>query len=245
MSVRRLALGIAIGVVCATPTLTAAIAVEPLTPETTTLSDEAIDKRLRFIEERLQASRLHGQIWYWGWMTVNAGGAIATGVMAGLSDDHDDVVNNAVSSGLAVIGVGDLIFRPLDARLGDAPIAALPEATRAERIDKLRAAEVLLRGNAERADERTSWAVHAANLGLNTAGGVLIGALGDPKDAAISAAANFVGGVAYILTQPAAPARDWQSYQAMTAGGTAAAPVLALSLEPNGQGAGLRMRLTW
>ena len=223
----------------------AAIAADALTPADTTLSDEVIDRRIRFIAERLEARRLHGQIWYWGWMVVNAGGAIGTGIAAGLANDRDDIVSNAVSAGLAAIGVADLVFRPLTARLGAAPIEQLPEATRAERIDKLRAAEALLRSNAERAEERTSWVVHAANLGINAAGGVIIGVLGDPKDAAISAAANFAGGIAYILTQPAGPARDWQAYQALAAERTATAPTLALSVAPNRRGAGLRMTLTW
>jgi hypothetical protein len=220
-------------------------AADALTPADTALPDEVIDKRLRFLEERLGARRLHGQIWYWGWMAVNGGGAVATGIMAGLSNDRDDVVTNAVSAGLATIGVADLLLRPLNARLGAEPIEGLPEATRTERIDKLRAAEALLHGNAERAEERTSWVVHAANLGINAAGGVIIGVLGNTKDAAISAAANFAGGIAYILTQPGGPARDWRDYQALAAERTATAPTLAVSLAPNPRGAGLRMTLAW
>ncbi len=223
----------------------AAIADDALTPADTTLSDEVIDKRISFLEDKLEASRLHGQIWYWGWMAINGGGAIYTGIAAGLSHDQDDIVSNAVSGGLAAIGVADLVFRPLDARLGAAPVEGLPEATRAERIDKLRAAEALLRANAERAEERTSWTMQAANLGINAAGGVIIGVLGDPKDAAISAAANFIGGIAYLLTQPAGPARDWRAYQALVAERTAAVPTLSVSLAPNPRGAGLRMTMTW
>ena len=222
-----------------------AAADDALTPADTTLPDDVIDKRIRFIEERLEARRLHGQIWYWGWMAVNGGGAVYTGIAAGLANDQDDIVSNAVSGGLAAVGVADLVFRPLTARLGAAPIEGLPEATRAERIEKLRSAEALLRANAERAEERTSWTMQAANLGINAAGGVIIGVLGDPKDAAISAAANFVGGIAYLLTQPAGPARDWQAYQALAAERTATAPTLAVSLAPTARGAGLRMTVSW
>jgi hypothetical protein len=245
-SLRRLAAVLAVaffGGVATAPSVSPAA--EPLTPAETTLPDEVIDKRLRFIEERLEKRRLHGQIWYWAWMAVNTGGAVGTGIMAGLSNDQDDIVSNAVSGALAALGVADLVFRPLEARHGAAPIEALPESTRTERIDKLRAAEALLHGNAERAEERTSWVVHAANLGINAAGGVIIGVLGDPKDAAISAAGNFLGGIAYILTQPGGPARDWQAYQALAAERTATAPILAVSLAPHPRGAGLRMTLAW
>ena len=40
------------------------------------LSDADIDRRLRFLEERLQGSQTHGQIWYWSWMTITGGRAL-------------------------------------------------------------------------------------------------------------------------------------------------------------------------
>ncbi len=138
------------------------------------LSDAAIVERLRFIEDRLDASRLHGQVWYWSWMAINGGSTVGLGIAAGLSRHEDDQVNNGVQAGVAAIGVADLLLRPLEARLGAAPIAELPEATRTEKLAKLRAAEAQLRANAERAEERTSWLMHAGNVALNGAAGGII-----------------------------------------------------------------------
>lgn len=214
-----------------------------LTPLETTLSDAAIEERIRFIEERLDDRQLHGQIWYWSWLTINSVSAVGLGVFAGLADNSDDRVNDGVNAGIAAIGVADVLFRPLDARLGAAPIRGLPDATREEKIEKLRAGEKLLRSNAERADERTDWTMHAMNLGVATAAGLAIGLAGDPKDAAISAAANAVGGVIYLLSEPAGPADDWKAYQTMTGRHEATADVrLTVNMLPGGGRLGLAYR---
>jgi hypothetical protein len=208
------------------------------------LPDSVLDTRIRFIETRLEASRQHGQIWYWSWMAVNAGSVVGLGIAAGLTNDHDAAVNNAVSAGVAALGVADLVLRPLDARLGAAPIAHLPEATHAEKLAKLERAEAQLRANAARAEDRTSVALHAANLGVATASGVIVGVLGRPRDAAISSAANLLGGIAYLLTQPAGPAEDWRAYQALVSG-QARAPAVEVRLSGSRQGAGLALALSW
>lgn len=214
-----------------------------LTPVDTTLSDAVIDERIRFIEERLDERQLHGQIWYWSWLTINSVSAVGLGVFAGLADDLDGRVNDGVNAGIAAMGVADVLFRPLEARLGASPIRGLPDATREEKIDKLRSAEALLRSNAERADERTSWTMHAANLGVATAAGLAIGLAGDPKDAAISAAANVVGGVIYLLSEPAGPADDWKAYQQMTGKHAAMADVrVSVNMLPGGGRVGLAYR---
>lgn len=223
--------------------LPARAADDPVTPLDTTLSDEVIEARIRFIEERLDARQLNGQIWYWSWMTLNGGAMVGLGIAAGLADDNDDRVNNGVNAGLAAMGVGDLLFRPLEARFGAEPIRGLPEATRQEKIDKLRAAERLLRANAERAEERTSWTMQGRSLAVAAVSGLAIGLAGDPKDAAISAVANALGGVAYLLTAPAGPADDWEAYERMTGKHEATADVrLTVNMLPGGGRLGLAYR---
>ncbi|QNT69747.1 hypothetical protein HQ394_10990 [Defluviicoccus vanus] len=123
-----------------------AAAERELTPLDTKLSDAAIDARIRFIEERLDASKMHGQIWYWSWLSVNSVSAVGLGVFAGLADDKDDRVNNGVNAGIAALGVVDVLFRPLQARLGASPVSGLPEETREEKIDKLRAQRGVVAG---------------------------------------------------------------------------------------------------
>lgn len=227
----------------ATAPHTAVAADHDLTPLDTTLSDAAIEERIRFIEGRLDDRQQHGQIWYWSWLTINSVSAVGLGVLAGLSNDPDDRVNDGVNAGIAAMGVADVLFRPLEARLGAAPIRDLPGETREEKIDKLRAAEALLQSNAERAEERTDWRMHAMNLGVATAAGLAIGLAGKPKDAAISAAANAIGGTIYLLSEPAGPADDWKAYQTLRGKSEATADVrLSLNMLPGGGHLGLVYR---
>ncbi len=223
-----------------------AVAAEPTPPAPGGLSDAAIAERLQFIEERLQGSRRHGQIWYWSWMTINAGSAVGLGIAAGLSQREDDQVNNGVQAGVVAIGVADLLLRPLEARFGAAPVDGLPQATAEERLAKLRAAEALLRGNAERAEQRTSWRMHAANVALNGAAGGLIAGFGRPSDGLIAFGTGTFGGVINILTQPAAPATDWQAYQARFGGAAASRETWLVSVAPLAdRGAILALRYSW
>lgn len=224
----------------------AAPAAEPLTPVGTTASDSTLDKRLQFLEDRLEGSRLHGQIWYWSWMTVDSVSAVVLGVQAGLTDHEDDAVNNGVNAGLSVIGIGDLLFRPLEARFGAEPIAGMPETTREQKIAKVRAAETLLHGNAQRADERTSLAMHAGNVGLNAAAGGIVALAGRQTDGLITFATGTLGGVINLLTAPWAPAQDWKDYEAMVGGGAGAPTRWNVALAPVADGgAHLAVLLSW
>ncbi|MGH6903237.1 MAG: hypothetical protein ACREIR_10905, partial [Geminicoccaceae bacterium] len=136
----------------------------------TSLSDAEIERRLDFIEQRLDASKRHARIWYWSWLTMNGGATVALSVASAIADDADDRAAYIPQAALAALGVADLtVIRPLQARLGAEPIRNLPDATRAQRLHKLERAEALLRGNAERAEERRSWLLHLANFGLNAA----------------------------------------------------------------------------
>lgn len=220
------------------PLIAAPVQAEPA------LTDSVIDQRLAFIVERLDARATHGQIWHWSWMTINAGSAIGLGIVAGLADHEDDAVNNGVQAGVAAIGVADLVFRPLEARYGAAPIRVLPENTRAEKLAKLKAAEEQLKRNAARAEERTSFSMHAANVALNAAAGLIIGLAGNPSDGAIAFATGTAGGVVNILTQPAAPAQDWEDYRAFVNRHSRTSD-LQVFLTALPDGALLGMRLTW
>ncbi|MBW1783897.1 MAG: hypothetical protein JRL30_24550 [Deltaproteobacteria bacterium] len=219
---------------CATP-------LPRLRTDNTRLPDALIEKRIRFIEERLDAHKRHGEIWYWSWMVVNSGAVVGLSVAAGVTDDTPDRVDFASQAGLAALGVADLLLRPLEARYGADPIRHLPEATRAEKLAKLRAAEDLLYRNAQRALERKDWVFHFLNLILNAGVGIATGAAGDATQGAISAGAGVVGGEIYILAQPAGPEKDWRQYETMVS--DRSHEKMRLSLRPCDMG--LRMTLRW
>jgi hypothetical protein len=197
-------------------------AAEPPDAARTSLSDAEIERRLDFIEQRLEASKRHAQIWYWSWLTINGGATIALSVAASIADDADDRAAYIPQAALAALGVADLtLIRPLQARLGAEPIRNLPDGTRAQRLAQLERAEALLRGNAERAADRRSWLLHLANFGLNAAAGAVTYATGNASDALISFGSGVAAGEIYIWSEPGAPARDWQDYQRFESGSTA------------------------
>jgi hypothetical protein len=206
-----------------------------------TLPDAVIDQRIRYIEERLDAHKRHGEIWYWSWMAVNSGAVVGLSIAAGVADETPDRVDYASQAGLAALGVADLLFRPLEARYGADPIRQMPETTREEKLAKLQAAEDLLYRNAVRTTERHDWLFHLANLILNAGVGIATGAAGDRTQGAVSAGAGFVGGEIYILAQPAGPEEDWKRYQMMVSDRTE--KKLSLSLQPCDMG--LMMRVRW
>jgi hypothetical protein len=191
---------------------------------TSQLSRAEIERRLAFIENSLDAHRLHAQIWFWSWLTVNAGSTLGLSVGAATAGNAAERVNMIGNAALAALGVGDmLLFRPVNARFGAAPIRALPDATRAQRLRKLEAGENLMRHNAERAEQRYDWTVHAGNFAANALVGGLTWAAGDAQSGVITIVLQTLFGELYIWTDPSGPAKDWRAYQRLKAGGSLAA----------------------
>ncbi|MBK8175690.1 MAG: hypothetical protein IPK66_10620 [Rhodospirillales bacterium] len=217
----------------------------PITPTDTALSDWAIDQRIAYIEQRLDDNRLHGQVWYWSWMTINGGSAAILGIQAGLSNHKDDRINNGVQAGLGAIGVADLLLRPLEARHGADPISDLPDSSRQEKIVKLRAAETQLHRNADRADERYAVVQHAGNVGVNAAAGLIIGLAGKRSDGIIAFVTGVIGGEIQIWSQPWEPADDWQSYKQQYAGQVDRSRLTAFLVPIADGGAEAGLRWTW
>jgi hypothetical protein len=183
------------------------------------LADGEIARRLAFIENSLDAHQRHAQLWFWSWMTVNAGSVVGLSAGAALTDNSAHRVNMIGNAALAALGVGDmLLFRPVDARFGAEPIQALPDATRAERLRKLAVGENLMRRNAARAEQRYDWTVHAGNFAANALVGGLTWAAGDAQSGLITVLVQTLFGELYIWTDPSGPAKDWQEYQRLSAG---------------------------
>jgi hypothetical protein len=127
-------------------------------------------------------------------------------------------VNDISQAVLSASGIGDLLFRPFNARFGAAPIRALPEATAEERRQKLARAEALLRGNAERAALRTSWQHHLVDAAPNWVAGLIVWAAGDGRQGAIAALTGTLGSEAQIWTEPGGPVHDLEDYERFRAG---------------------------
>lgn len=240
---KRVAKGLLIVICClgAAPVVMAAGEASLNNANNAALSNEAIDQRIRFIENRLDAHQMNGEIWYWSWMTINGGSMVGYGIAATNASDQESRVNYAAQSTLGAIGVADLLFRPLEARHGTGPIRHLPESNREEKLAKLHAAEDLLHANAQRAAERYHWGIHLANFLLNAAAGAATGIAGDPGGGVVTAILGTLGGEAFIWTEPAGPEKDWKKYQEMAAGRTSGR--IKCSVQPAGPG--LMVRIRW
>lgn len=178
------------------------------------LSEAAIDERLRFLEDRLDAERTHAAYWQWGWMGVRGGGTIASALLATErdGDDQADDIVNATTNGIRLMA---LLLRPIEARLGTHAIRSMPTHSVAQKQNKLLVAEALLERNAERARERTSWRAHLTNLAFNAAAFGFIAGFGNMEDAAISGGSGAVAGSLQLWSQPGRATRDWLGYQAL------------------------------
>jgi hypothetical protein len=219
-------------------------AAEPAPADHASLSDAQIDQRIQFLEQRLDDSRTHGQIWYWSWFAINGGSMVGNGIVAGMSGQHDDRVNYWTGAALGAIGVADLLLRPLEARYGADPVRGLPEATREEKLAKLRAAEDQLQRNAERAEQRTQVLPYVGNAGLALAAGLVVGLWGEEGSGIQTGVSTLIGGALNILSQPGRPEQDWESYLATTGGRTAGVDVdvVLATFEDGGK---VNLRLRW
>jgi hypothetical protein len=243
---KRLALSIGIilviqGIVLGVASVGAAV---PAPAEHASLSDAQIDQRIQFLEQRLDDSRTHGQIWFWSWMTVNAGSVVGNGTAAAMSGQHDDRVNHWTGAALGAIGVADQLLRPLEARYGAAPVRGLPETTREQKLAKLRAAEDQLRRNAERAEQRTQVVPYLGNAGLALAAGLVVGLWGEVGAGIKTGISTVVGGALNLWTEPGRPAQDWNDYLAMT-GRRIAGVEVDVVMTAYEDGGKLNLRLRW
>lgn len=199
-------------------------------------SDEEVERRLAFIEARLDRHRTHARVWQWSWTAVNGGAAIGLGVLGALADSDEDRVNLFTQSALGLVGLADLHWmRRMPARDGFDPMRRMPAATPAERRVQLERAEAMLRRAAARPSGRSHWWLHLGNVALNTAVGLGVWAAGDGTGGLISAASGVVGGELYLWSEPYGWKDDLRDYERFVSGTSAAPePRWSLTLGPGG-----------
>ena len=155
------------------------------------LSDAEIQRRLTFIEERLDDQQFHAAAWEYGWLTIVGGGGIAAATLAATEEEGSThQINQIAQAGKAMIGVTYLSLNPMPATCGADPIREMPTATREERMEQLTAAENLLARTAERAHNRYSWWLHIGTVFINAAAAAPAFAYGDEG---LAAQSFFIG----------------------------------------------------
>ena len=219
---------------------TAAIAADALTAQVPTrampldLNEDEINWRLGFIEERLEGAKRRASIWNVAWTVVQAGSLGYNTYEAVDDDDTDDRGRAITEASKSLIGLMDLyVFRPMTARYGVSELEGMPQATRSQKMAKLKKGEEILERNAARVDDRYSWQVHAGNVLLNLAGAGAIWATGGGTGEALTSMfAGIAGGELMFWTEPSQPLEDWREYQNLSGGSSFVEPPRAWHLVP-------------
>lgn len=181
--------------------------------------DEEVRARLAFLRAALEDTKLHGQLWAWGWLGFYALGVGAQSVRAAIEDRPSvraDFVVSAVKSG---IGIVTHTLRLPRSRLGADDIPAYDPRDPAGNLAALRLAEAALRQDARRAAQRYSWIAHATSVLLNVAGALVVGLGYDNWPRGItSAAVGIAVGQVVVWSQPWQPEGHVEAYEARFGG---------------------------
>jgi len=242
---RRAGLALVAALLCGSGIASAAGAGEPRAPlsgELAGLSEAELERRIAFLEERLEDGRRPTRLWQFGFTSAWSLGIVAGGVQAGLSDEHDTRVRGIVTATKAAIGTARLALRPHPGWRGAEPLHAVEGEGRDALEARLRAGEEQLVAVARRARRSRSWVPHLANFGVNAAGSAVTLALGNPSDAAVSFGVGTAMGTVLILSSPTRGAGDLKAYRRDVLGESAGQTHPRWSLAPMGRGLLLSVR---
>ncbi len=131
-------------------------------------------ERLRFVEDRLEARRPYAKWWWTGWTGFYGIGTVVSSVQAGTEDDGGRRADYIVSAVKAAFGVGRLALYPPTAKAGTDAMRVVDPSDESACRERLRIGEELLRTNARESASRWSWKRHAAVIGINVAGGLIV-----------------------------------------------------------------------
>jgi hypothetical protein len=179
------------------------------------LTDEEVNDRLRFAEEKLDYRRDYANYWWKGWTGFYIAGIGERGYKASHTDSagkRADFLASVVKSGL---GIFDKMRDPLRARFGADPVREMPSATREDRLRQLAVAEEALRKDAQQADRRYSILRHVGNLVVNAGAAVIVTQAFDTSDKRgwTSAGVGFAVGEVMIWSQPWWPRQHLDEYE--------------------------------
>ena len=177
------------------------------------LSEADMERRMAFIEERLNEGRTHARYWQYGWSGFFAASAAFQGYKAIESDSSDNEVNHAVGAVKSAAGLTLMLLRPIPAAKGAAPLQDMPATTRDQKEARLEAARDMLNTNARRARARKSWTRHLTGIAVNLIGSAVIASIGDTDDAVISGLTGIAINQANIWSQPSRAIDDLADYQ--------------------------------
>jgi hypothetical protein len=208
-------------------------------------TDAALDRcerdtrdRLQFLESRLDSNGTYANGWWIGWTAVYSAGIAVEGARAGLTDDGGKRADAVVSAVKAGIGLTDNFVRPPPAKRGTRELRTISTSEPDGCARRLARAEEILHENAaDSRKRRFSWKAHAANLGLNLAGALIVAKGFDESSGWTSGAVGLVVGEGRIWSYPWQPPGVLAEYERrFPKSGVPQPPETSWRLEPWGGG---------
>ena len=206
-----------------------------------------VDRRIDFITERLDDTRTHANLWWYGWTSFYSG---AIAYQAVTLAEVDETVRNpdgrradlASSIIRAAGGLTQFLVRPYEAMEGADPIRDLPQSNLQEKRAQLVAAESLLARNARRAKRRLTWYRHVIIAAVNLiSSSVVAFGYDDLQRGLISLGIGMAIAEGMVLTEPWQPVSDQEDYHRLDGGAPPESPVTWM-LTPVPGGGGLTVR---
>jgi hypothetical protein len=176
--------------------------------------DAEITQRLAFIEARLEAGRPAAERWSYGWFTTYVAlSVVQFGVTLGTTDVglREDMAVGAFTSSLGVLPFAIFPFTP---RFASRELAAMPEATPAQRARKLVRAEALLEKCADQEAFGKSWMTHVGVIAVNVGIGLGLAFGYDRVKSGVQTTLIGIGVSEFqIFTEPTAAIEDREAYK--------------------------------
>ena len=192
------------------------------------LSDEELNRRIDFIQNRLDDGTTDAKRWQYSWMFINgAAGYLQLGTATTLtdSDEKNERYDNIVGGIAGLLATGDLILNPLNSWNASAKLQNLPQTTDEEIKAKLQFGEQLLKDCADREIYGRSWQTHALAGLVSVIGGVAIVLDKEDDDddddyrygdGAFFFASSMLVAEIQIFTMPTRAIKDWEDYSSMS-----------------------------
>lgn len=174
--------------------------------------DENVSQRLAFIKERLEKRDNHADVWNDGWLYGFT--AVTTGqvIALALSPTREMQDDYRVGSVIAGLGVFSQIITS-NPRGNSHLLRPYPEATTAQRLAKLTAAEDLLHKTARGERKARAWWNQAMTIGVSSAAAMILAFHYDqPQRAGLRFASGLVVAQTRFWTQPTHATRAEEEY---------------------------------
>jgi hypothetical protein len=180
--------------------------------DATTLSSQQLNLRLDTLGKELDDQQTDAEYWEYGWGAFDASTMIWSAVQAAGDDNRKDRNTDIVQAGESLIGLADVIFRPLPA-FSASYVCRDPALSRQDMLHCLEVREAMLKASAERAHEPYEMLPHLGNFGFNLVAGLIVWKTADTRHALITAIPGEIVGEAQIWSTPGQPMKDYDKYQ--------------------------------